>query len=200
MEFKKSGPDPIQKVVFQSVLEDVPGGLNIDTTELKSTTEFLQAGAVLAYDESTRKANLVKTAELQADATNVATTYRVKKNHEFKVGNILASAVGAKAYAITAIDTSNADYDVLTVGTTLGVALTASNGVILFEAAAESASNTSAYKYTAKGILKNTVKKGVNVDGSIVTRGTVYERRLPFKVTDAMKTALTSRILFSQSF
>jgi len=51
------------------------------------------------------------------------------------------------------------------------------------------------------------LKDGVKVDQdntaatavSMVTRGTVYERRLPFSVSAAMKTAL-KHIIFSQSF
>jgi hypothetical protein len=184
--------------VFAKIFEDVMGGLNLVISELKATTLFLPKGTILAVNETTRKANIVKTAELQANAADNATTYRVKKNHEFKVGDFLSGAVGSTAYAITAITTTETAYDTLTVGTTLGAAYTA--GLIMFEAAAEAASNTSAYKYTAGGVLKNTVKVETNTDCSVVIRGTVYELRLPYKVNTAIKTALTSRIHFSQSY
>jgi hypothetical protein len=184
--------------VFQKVYEDVVGGLNIDVTELKSTTLFVPKGTIVSINEATRRANVVKTAELQATAANDATDYRVKKNHEFKVGDFFAGAVGAKAFAITAITTSVAEYDTITLGTTLGVEHAA--GVIMFQAAAQSLNNTSAYKYTAGGVVKNTIKVEKNNGVSVVTRGTVYERRLPYVVSAAMKTALTTRILFSQSY
>jgi len=187
--------------VFQKILEDVPGGGTLKITELKAATTWLNKGAPVQYTESTRVVNLVKTAVLQANASNSETDYQVEKNHEFKVDNVLAAVVGGLAYKISAIDTSNELYDILTVGTTLAVGYT--KGDILFEAAAESASTSSAYLYTANGILKDGVK--IDQDNtaatavSMVIRGTVYERRIPFSVSAAMKTAL-KHIIFSQSF
>jgi len=187
--------------VFQKILEDVPGGGTLKITELKAATTWLNKGAPVQYTESTRVVNLVKTALLQDDAADDATTYKVEKNHEFKVDNVLAAVVGGLAYKISAIDTSHDDYDILTVGTSLAVGY--SKGDILFEAAAESASTSSAYLYTANGILKDGVK--IDQDNtaatavSMVTRGTVYENRIPFSVSAAMKTAL-KHIIFSQSF
>lgn len=66
----------------------------------------------------------MKVAVLADDATNSATTYTVKKGHNFKVGDVLMLASGKAAYAITAIATNSGDAtkDDLTVGTTLGVA------------------------------------------------------------------------------
>jgi|GEM_PF-281187 len=189
--------------VFQKILEDVPGGGTLKITELKAATTWLNKGAPVQYDESTRVVNLVKTALLHADAANDDDVYQVKKNHEFKVGDFLAAVVGGIAYAITDIDTSNTLYDVLTVGTTLGIALESDDNIVLFEAAAEAASDTSEYKYAANGILKDGVK--IDQDNtaatavSMVIRGTVYERRIPFSVSAAMKTAL-KHIIFSQSF
>lgn len=189
--------------VFQKILEDVPGGGTLKITELKAATTWLNKGAPVQYLESTRVVNLVKTALLQANATDTAVVYRVEKNHEFKVGDYLAVTVGAKAYAITEINTSNAAYDILTVGTTLGEALTAADVVVLFESGATGAS-AAAYKYTANGILRS----GVKIDQAntaatavaIVTRGTVYQRRLPFSLTAAIITALGARFIMSQSY
>jgi len=189
---------------FQKILEDVPGGGTLKISELKAATTWLNGGAVVQYLESTRVVNLVKTALLYADATDAATEYQVHKNHEFKVGEYLACTVGAKAYAITIIDTTTSTlYDILKVGTTLGEALTATDVVVLFISSA-TGPTAAVYTYAANGILRH----GVKIDQlntaatavSVVTRGTVYERRLPFSVSLAMKTALGARILFSQSF
>ena len=190
--------------VFQKILEDVPGGGTLKITELKAATTWLNKGAPVQYSEATSVVNLVKTALLHADATDTAVEYQVKKNHEFKVGEYLAAVVGGKAYAITVIDTTtSALYDILTVGTTLGVALTATDVVVLFISSATGAS-AAVYTYTMNGFLRS----GVKIDQantaattvSIVTRGTVYERRLPFSISAAMKTALGARHIFSQSF
>jgi hypothetical protein len=189
--------------VFQKILEDVPGGGTLKITELKAATTWLNKGAPVQYVESTRVVNLVKTALLYANATDSAVEYQVGKNHEFKVGEYLAGVVGGKAYAITEIDTSNALYDILTVGTTLAVAWTATDIVVLFISSATGAS-VAAYTYTANGILRS----GVKIDQAntaatavaIVTRGTVYERRLPFSLSAKIKTALGARFIFSSSY
>ena len=53
-------------------------------------------------------------------------------------GNIIAGdAEGTKDYAVTKIDTANADYDEVTIGTALGVALDAGDSV--YEVKAEDA-------------------------------------------------------------
>ena len=94
---------------------------------------------------------------------------------------------------------SNADYDDVTVSTTLGATLTAADADVLFESGATGAT-AAAYKYVANALLKNYTKVGVNESCSAVIRGTVYKNRLPYPVSAAMKVALTSRILFSKSF
>ena len=58
--------------------------------------------------------------------------------------------VGAKAYKITSINTSETLYDTINVGTTLGEAATAGAALVL--AAAESADTTSAFKYVPKAM------------------------------------------------
>ena len=189
--------------VFQKILEDVPGGGTLKITELKAATTWLNKGAPVQYDESTRVVNLVKTALLHADAIDGAVEYKVKKNHEFKVDDYLGSAVGAQACAITEIDTSHDDYDVLTLSATitLGEALTAADIVVFHES---DSGISGAYKYPANGILRS----GVKIDQantaatavSVVTRGTLYERRLPFYLNAAIRTALSARFIFSQSF
>lgn len=180
--------------IFQKVHETAQGGFTLDNTGLVAKSTLL-AGTVMGYDESTRMAVVIKSAVLQADATNTATTYQVKKGHTFAVGNYLAATTGAKAYAITAIDTSNGAYDVLTVGTTLGVALTA--GTALFQSATTGASNSSFF-VTPKGLLFEDVDVYPHASVSVVVRGTVYARRIP-GVVDSIKSALPL-IIFSQSY
>lgn len=188
---------------FQKILEDVPGGGTLKISELKAVTKWLNGGAVVQYLESTRVVNLVKTALLYADCAQSVTEYPVHKNHEFKVGDYLASVVGAQACDITEIDTTDPLFDILILSATitLGEALLAADLIVFYESKAQSGAE---YKYLANGILRH----GVKIDQlntaatavSVVTRGTVYERRLPFYVSKAMKTALSARIIFSQSF
>ena len=193
---KKEGLD--SQEVFQKVLEILPGGFTLDSAVL-TEGDYLDEGAIVEYNEATRKANLVKTAKLYADAANDATTYQVEKNHHFKVTENLAQVVGGKAYAITAIDKSNENYDVLTVGTTLGVALTAADGIVLFQSSATGAT-AAVYSHIANGLVRNGGKIETNTSYGVVVRGTVYANRMPYAVSTAMKTALGARFIFSASF
>jgi len=188
---RSEGVDSIN--VFQKVLEDVAGGAVITSSELPSGG-YIEAGAFVYFNPSTRVAKVVKTAKLYAGAGNTDVEYQVPKGHAFKVGDYISHTVGGTAYAITEIDDSNDNYDVLTVGTTLGETLT--EGDVLYESGATGAS-AGAYKYTASGILKNGFKVAANTAISIVVRGTVLEGNLPYGVTDAIKTALTSRVRFA---
>lgn len=175
-------------------LENAQGGFVLDHAPL-AVGNTVEAGTPVAINEATRKANVVKTAKVYENAASNATAIKVYKKHHFKVGDYIAVAVGGAAYAITAIDTTNAAYDTITVGTTLGVALTADTSV-LFQSSATGAS-AAAYSYTANGLVyeDTTVASGCSV--SVVLRGTVYERRVP-PATAAIKTALP-HIIYSQS-
>ena len=87
-------------------------GIEFDKTCLPTGMEFLPKGAVLASKLTSAgyKAVLVKTAVVQANAAANDTTLKVLKGHALIVGDKVAGST------ISAIDTSNADYDALTVG------------------------------------------------------------------------------------
>lgn len=117
---------------------DIPGGVTIDITTLGGS--ILYEGTPIAVGTS-GKYNVVKTAKVVTEAANDATAYEVAKGHHFKVGDSIGA--GDKAYTITAIDkTTNADKDVLTIGTTLGVVTAV--GTVLYQATADSATTMTA--------------------------------------------------------
>lgn len=182
--------------VFNGKVETVSGGFKLDTSVLPADA-YVEPGMPLGFDESTRIAKVVKLAIVQANATNSATDIRVKKGHLFQVGDNVGAAVGGAAYDITAIDTSAADYDVLTVSTTLGVALTADTSV-LFESSATGAA-AAAYAVTARGLNYMSTKVETGADVAAVYDGVVYERRITGGMTDAVK-ALIPKVFFSQSY
>lgn len=181
--------------VFQSRIESAQGGFVLDHATV-TVGDTVKAGQPLGYDESTRVAKVVKLAKVYENATNSATAIKVYKGHHFKVGDYIALTVGSAAYAITAIDsTTSALYDELTVGTTLGAALTADTSV-LFQSSATGAS-AAAYSVTAKGLLYQDTVVAAGASVSVVIRGTVYERRVTL-ATAAVKTALP-HIIYSTS-
>ncbi|GAA0561593.1 hypothetical protein LX66_3557 [Chitinophaga japonensis] len=179
--------------VFQTVIETAQGGFTLDNTGITSGAT-MPAGTPMDYDESTRKAKPLKTAEVYENAGGSATQYKVKKGSLLAVGDYVASAEGGAAYAITAIDATGADYDVLTVGTTIGAATA---GAALFQSSATGAS-AAALAVTPKGLLYQDTMVETGADVGIVLRGTLYARRAPAAPAEA-KTAMPL-IIYSQSF
>lgn len=179
--------------IFQKVLETARGGFTLDNTGLTAGIT-IPGGTPVAYDESTRMAKILKTAEVIETAGGSATTYKVKPGSLLSVGDYVGKATGGAAYAITDIAPSGTDYDVITVGTTLG-AINAGEGI--FQSSATGASNA-ALNVTPNGLTYEDYTVEVDKDLSVVVRGTVYARRAPYAPT-AVKTALPL-IIFSQSF
>lgn len=129
-------------------LADIPNGVTVSAADLVAGG-ILPEGAYIGVDEAGLY-HLVKTAKLTEAATATATTYKVAKGHHFKPGDFIASDAGAKAYAITSIDTSSdPTYDTITVGTTLGASLKA--GDALVQAKAED--TKAEFKYAPKAVL-----------------------------------------------
>jgi len=189
-----SGGIPIWQGLGKDI-QLVQGGFALSATGLPADT-VIPAGTPIVYDESARTATIVGGGTLQAAATGNPTVYRVNKGHTLKVGVYLASgAVGGPAYAITAIDTSNAAYDAVTVGTTIGNAALGANVY------ASSATGATASAYPAvNGLLYDDTLGNPGESVSVVVRGTVYARRIPFAYSSALAAlAGLDDIIFSQS-
>lgn len=164
-------------VVFQSVLETIPGGRTLAIADLSQTIVY--AGTPIGIDSSTKLGHIVKCAEMQATATDTAVDYRVLKGHNFAVGDHICSAEGAKAQTITSITTTETAYDTLTVGTTLGVEV--ADGAWLYQSASASQSTGSDLKYDPEGLVGEDidVTSGDNLLVSVVVRGSVVKDNIP---------------------
>jgi len=165
------------------------GGFTLIATVLSGLTVLLK-GAPLAVDYTARTAKVVKTATIitGGDATHT----RISKGSAFKVGSNVSQTVGAIAVAVTAIDTTNAAYDELT-HLTVTTAFTAGN--VLFEA--DAAGATSAYLYTVNALLSDNTKiVGSSTATAVIGALEIREANLPYPISAAMKTALTSRFQF----
>jgi len=173
------------------------GGFTLDLTGL-SPGDVLLPGTPLVFSEATRVATVLHVGFAYANAGGTATDYQVKKGHTLKVGDYLASgSVGGKAYAITAIDRTNAAYDTVTVGTSIG-AVTA--GDLLYASTATGA--TSSALPAANGLLYEETEvfpTGLKNSVSAVIRGTCYARRVPYSAAIAALTGLKN-IIYSQSY
>lgn len=169
------------------------GGCTLVITGL-TPGRIISAGTPLIYDEAARTATVLHSGIAYANAGGAATTYKVGKNNGFAVGDYLASgATGGKAYAITAIDTTNADYDELTVGTTIG-AVTAGDTLYASTATGATASALPA----CNGLLYDDAVVAAGTAVSVVIRGTVYARRVIYTASIGALTGLKN-IIYSQS-
>lgn len=195
MNIKKE--NELQSVpVFVEIGWDYPGGGTLDKTGF-TEGEILKAGSLAKFDESTRLVTILKTAKIVETAASDATTYKISKGSRLASSEVVANAVGGKSYAISGINTSNADYDVITVGTTLG-ALVA--GDIVFHSAASGAT-AGALKVVVNGIVRNDVQVKSNFTPvPVVQTGKVYNRRLPSPAPQAVKDDLKGLIIFSEQF
>ena len=171
-------------VVFDSIIDEIPGGAGLNVTRLDYTATgkaYIPAGTPVYYAPATRIAEVCKSA-LAIDGGG-ATTPRLQKNHHFKVGNILND--GTTGATITAIDTTSADYDIATVNTALVYAA----GTKYCEGSASGAST--ALYLTPNGLVKSPayIADG-NADVPVVTIGSVRESALTYPINDLYKKAL----------
>lgn len=167
------------------------GGMDLDKTNLPSTG-WLPELAPLYRDNVNYKAIVclrVKTVE--AAALN-ATSIKVAKNaflSFLKVGMFLTD--GTHVIEITALDSTNADYDVIT---TTALAAAIPSGTVLAEAAGES---DAAQKHTPN--FMNFGWRNLSNEDTITFVGRVFgilESELYIPVTAADKTALGDRFMF----
>lgn len=178
MEYEKKTFESVQEGKWdsESCVRCI-AGLNFDKSCLPADMKRVPKGAVLAKKLTSTgyKAVLVKTAVVQANAAKDATTLNVLKGHALIVGDKVAGS------AISAIDTSNEDYDALTVAA------------------------------LSKAVTKDTVVNDDNVDNILglnyattkmdsypsvtytIQAYEIEEATLPFPINDTIKEKLTCR-------
>lgn len=184
LKIKRESDSRAVKCVLHRVA-DIPGGVTVNTAELGGST--LLEGTPLGYAAADGTYHVCKTALIVSDAANDATTYDIAKGSHFKVGNRFATE-GANGQLITAIDKTNASKDVVTVGTTLGVAITAASKTVAFESAA--GNRVLKYAPTVVAGSTNTVTSGENLFVDVWVMAVIRTGNAPAvnaTVTAAMK-------------
>lgn len=193
---KRDTPEVLIEVKFH---EDFAGGGTLDTSNL-TKGDVIQRGVLGNFNEATRLFTVLKTFKVFEPAVVDATAYKIYKEvngqpNLAKVGDIIAIKEGGVASAITAIDKTNAGYDAITVGTTLGLAVNADDA--LFESSAAGAS-AAKVKVEVNGWLREDADVDDNEFVSVGRIGTLYERRLPAAVPADVKNQVKGSIIFSQ--
>lgn len=167
-------------LAWRKMLADIPNGGSVKAAEIR--TAMLYDGTPVYYSSSDHLWHPIYTAVLQANAANNAVKYKVEKGHSLKVGDYLYN--GSTGYAISAIDTDNANYDEVTIGTTLGTALSA--GAVLVAGGSGGATPN------PQGLVvgHHVVESGMNLETGIGVIGTVMAVHMKTHMTSDQKAAL----------
>lgn len=180
LTIKRKKDNRVVKCILHRVA-DIPGGVTVSVANLGGSALF--EGTPLAVGTDGMFV-VVKTAQIVSGATETATTYEVAKGHHFKVGDRFATDA-CDGQLITAIDKSDPAKDVITVGTTLGAAITA--GTCAFES--KGADKTLKNTPVAIAGSNEDVENGDNLFVSAWVIGVVRKSNAP-AVNDAILTAL----------
>lgn len=172
-------------------LADIPNGVTVKSAELVSGS-ILKEGTAIGKG-SDGLYHVEKTALVVENVAASGTSVKIAKGSHFKVGDFVMSAVNGKAYAITAIDTTNATYDTVTIGTAIGAI---SKDAIIMLADGEHASSGAAFKFAPKALTGDSydVEALSNHLVSAVTIGQFKESVIP-PINDAILGALKGIVL-----
>jgi hypothetical protein len=180
LKIERKKDNRVVKCVLHRVA-DIPGGVTVSVAGLGGSALF--EGTPIGKGDN-GLFNVCKTAQIVTDATNTATTYDVAKGHHFKTGDRFATE-GANGQLIASIDKTDPVKDVITLETTLGVAITA--GTCAFES--KGANKTLKVTPIAFVGSNEDVKAGDNLFVSAWVIGVVRESNAPI-VNDTIKKEL----------
>ncbi len=181
---------------IEQIISDVIGGGTIARSDMTGVAfdgiplDELPPLCIVGQD-SKGLWHVVKTAKIYADAAANTVTYKVKKNHLFKAGEVTTkSGLEGIANTISSIDKSNDEYDSVKVASTLGAL---SEGDVLVLASADADAGDAAYLYEPAALTMNKVKLTVaNQQSGLLEAGKVNESVMPFPVDAALKADLNS--------
>lgn len=172
-------------------LEDLNGGGSVAMADLDKSVGCVPPGFFVGENENGMLVVMVSAVLSEAAAAD-AKTYKVKKYSQLKTGMFVTTGDvdGAKAYAVTKVDRSNVEYDVITVGTSLGVAIPV--GKTLHEVKAEdTVGGKGELPCKPIGVAKNEVDLTKNHANTGVTlRGSVNVANLAFGAPEVYRKVL----------
>jgi hypothetical protein len=141
-----------RNVVFDNILEDIPGGVNLDGTRLTDDIKVLKAGTPVYVDRDTRVAEIVKTGTLLTGSTaNVL--YMTPGAHHFEAAEYVTD--GHIVSLISSVAASGTAKDAITVATGL---TTYAAGTVIVEAISTSKFGPVVYGTTELGGNGGTVE------------------------------------------
>ncbi|BES63099.1 hypothetical protein [Dysgonomonas capnocytophagoides] len=198
-EFTVGGGRP----VYYEIGKELPGGFNIDLSAFPKGS-VVQTGSPISVDEATRTAKLHIAVSVFEAAIATATEIKVKKllgGVTISAGQFVIKAPAtttgtATSVTVSSIDSSNSEYDVLTLSAAIGVLAV---GDILVEADVLGAG--AKIKVVPSALTRYDIyadPTSTTFTCGAVIEGIVYERRIP-PVASAIKALFLNEITFSQS-
>lgn len=187
-EVQDAGPRR-EELWNQKTVRVFAGGFDINPEHFPRSVTYALKGLPMNVNHTSRQARPVKTAVVAAALGAEGVEITVKKNHLFIVGDIIGD--GAKAAAITAIDTSGATTDVITIGAAIGAKAI---GAVL--AISEEAGNNKPIRKANALNYADVKLDGQPSVSAIYAADEVRRGRLPYALTDAIESDLTARFLF----
>lgn len=162
--------------VFMHKVADIRGGVSVNTAELGG--DYLKEGSVLSAPID-GICHVVKVAEVVAEVQASEKAIKVKKGHNFKVGDFVLIDENAVAVKITKIDDATSkESDTLTISEALG-AIAIGGAIAEAKEASSASDNKSALKYAPLAVAGTgkPVEKKTNLDVDAwligVTKGNV---------------------------
>ena len=111
IEFKKTAVKGHTPEIWRGECKMLPGGFKPKNNIATGTV--LHRGVLVEVNFEEMSAAVIKVAKILAGGTT--TKPRIAKGHLFAIGDVVTkNGDGSKTPSITAIDTTNADYDILT--------------------------------------------------------------------------------------
>lgn len=184
IKYNLNVPDVVEELYDVQTGHRKRGAYKLDTTGLTNGSTLPNLTPV-KVNPVTRMVQVVKNVKVVEDATSATTTIKIAKKSLAYVGMTL----GAKnnCAVVSAIDTSNANYDALTIAAAFGEAIAA--GAVLFEAVALVKGKT---KAGSKDATSLDIAKGSGVQaGMHIIIGAATYTVTAVNTSDANKDVLT---------
>lgn len=189
MHYQKLPTDqPIKEIWQEKTVGRLSGGFNIQNFASFATLGRLPKGIPLNVDFATRNATAIKGVVVHANIGGSDTTGQVKKSELFAVGDFIGNAT--KAVQITAINRSNAAYDVITFSEALGAV---SAGSTLFSATEAGAGKILTSNYMNYADVP--YQPGRQWCTAVYAAIEVINAKLPYPLTTTQKSELGARFL-----
>jgi len=183
MTVKRRRDDRTPRVLMHRVA-DVRGGVSVNVTELGG--DYLREGTVLSAPVN-GICHVVKVAQVAAAVEDAATTVKVSKFHNLKVGDAVLTATGGVAVTIKAIEEGKT-YDTLTLSATLG-AIAKDGFLVEAKVAADGTKTKGELKYEPFAVngTGKPVIQGTNLDTDAWLIAVTKGNPLPGFVADKLK-------------